>query len=186
MTTSALRVGSDAMTPASPVKDFCSAMRRLAGACTVIASSNGTARGGLTATAVCSLTADPPRLVVCVNRSTLAHSVIVSSRKLSVNVLGAGQEALARRFAGMVESATGEQRFENANWLNGATGVPVVRDALASFEGEVTEQIDATTHSVFVCDVKAISMKGDEVEQDDALVYLKGQFCRVTSAAKPN
>lgn len=50
-------------------------MRRLGAACTVIASMKDGVRVGLTATAVCSVSAAPPRLLVCVNQKVRAHAV---------------------------------------------------------------------------------------------------------------
>ena len=70
-------VGATSRRPAcsansSELRDkFCAAMRHFAGACCVIATADGEEYSGLTATAVCSVTADPPRLLVVVNRMTV-------------------------------------------------------------------------------------------------------------------
>lgn len=153
--------------------DFCKAMRNLAGHCVVIASGSAGQRAGLTATAVCSVTAEPPRLLVCVNRNVYAHGVITSARHLSVNVLGCRQESIARRFAGMVEGVAGEQRFEEGGWMPGISEVPVLSDALASFECRVVEAIPASTHDMFLCEVIRVT---GQMEEQDPLIYFNGQF----------
>jgi len=160
----------------SPVskEEFCSGMRHLAGACVVIASEHGGARAGLTATAVCSISAEPPRLLVCVNKNVFAHGLITQSGAVSINVLSQQQEIIAKRFAGMVDGVCGEQRFEDeGNWGKGALGVPVLRDALVSFECRVVEAIPANSHDMFVCEV--IGIDGQQ-GADSPLMYFDGKF----------
>ncbi|WP_185266088.1 flavin reductase family protein [Halopseudomonas xiamenensis] len=153
--------------------DFCKAMRNLAGHCVVIASGDDQQRAGLTATAVCSITAEPPRLLVCVNRNVYAHGVITASRHLSVNVLGCRQESIARRFAGMVDGVAGEQRFDDGAWVPGISQVPVLSDALVSFECRVVEAVPASTHDMFLCEV--IQVTG-QMSEEDPLIYFNGRF----------
>ncbi len=52
---------------------FKSVMRRFAASVNVITSVDGTVMNGMTATAVCSVSADPPSLLVIVNRSNRSH-----------------------------------------------------------------------------------------------------------------
>lgn len=152
---------------------FLAGMRQFAAGCAVIASQDEGARAGLTATAVCSVTADPPRLLVCVNRKVRAHEMIGASGSLSVNMLSKHQQDVAKRFAGMVEGVTGEDRFSGADWGTGVTGAPMLKDALFSFDCRVVESIPASTHSIFLCEVvdAIVAESGD-----DPLVYHGGRF----------
>lgn len=140
---------------------YLGAMRYFAAGCAIIASSDGSERSGLTATAVCSVTADPPRLLVCVNRDVRAHAVIVDSGTLSVNVLSEAQEGLARRFAGMVKDVRGEDRFLEGRWITGRLGAPVLAGSLASFDCRVVEAVPASTHTLFICEVVDVAADGD-------------------------
>lgn len=147
---------TSAITPKSSIvspTEFQSAMRYLAAGCSIIATADGGERMGLTVTAVCSVTADPAQLLVCVNRNVRAHDGIQNSGTVSVNVLSASQEALARRFAGMVENVRGEERFLEGNWSEGILGAPLLDDALAVFDCRVVETIAASTHTIFICEV---------------------------------
>lgn len=163
------------MTRLAPIDTdlFCAAMRNLAGHCVVIASGDDQQRAGLTATAVCSVTAEPPRLLVCINRNVYAHGVISQSGHLSVNVLSSDQEPVARRFAGMVAGVVGESRFDGESWNAGISGVPVLESALVSFECRVVESIPASTHDLFLCEV--IGAAG-RMDQQDPLIYFNGKF----------
>ncbi|MCG7200260.1 flavin reductase family protein [Marinobacter pelagius] len=167
----------DTATPVIPPvskDDFCNGMRNLAGACVVIASGHDGQRAGLTATAVCSISAEPPRLLACVNKTVYAHGLITRSGSISINVLASEQEIIAKRFAGMVDGVSGEARFEqDGTWENGVLGTPVLRDALASFECRVVEAIPANSHDMFVCEV--VSIDG-QLGAQDPLMYFNGQF----------
>lgn len=157
---------------------FLGAMRYFAAGCTIIAASDGAERSGLTATAVCSVTAEPPRLLVCINREVRAHAVIVDSGTLSVNVLSEAQEGLAKRFAGMVKGVSGEERFREGNWVEGKLGAPVLAGALASFDCRVVEAIPASTHTIFICEVVDVASDGDAAP----LIFFNRAFA---SLAKP-
>src|SRR4051794_2941294 len=69
--------------------NFVSAMRQVPGAVAIVATDLQGERGGLAVTAWCSLSADPPTVLVCVNKSASAHDLILSARKFSINQLGA-------------------------------------------------------------------------------------------------
>ena len=76
-------------------------MRHFAVGVSIITGKDGDRRAGLTATAVCSVTADPPRLVVFVNKNVQANEIIIGTGALCVNVLAGDQEDVAKVFAGM-------------------------------------------------------------------------------------
>lgn len=153
-------------------------MRYLASGCSVIASQHGDDRAGLTATAVCSITAEPPRLLVCINRNVRAHAIITRSRALSVNLMACEQLPIAQRFAGMVPGVAGEERFAVGTWERGSSGAPIFRDALVSFDCQVTESLPASTHSIFLCDVIDVAASA---RATGPLVYFDGRFSNLNS-----
>ena len=161
---------------------FRQAMRQLAGACTIITSAvdSGTIEGwtGLAATAVCSVSAEPPRLLVCVNRSVWAHQVIFKSRRLAVNVLSDGQEPIIRRFSGGGVCAP-EDKFKSGTWNVMVGGAPLLQDALVGFDCTVAEIFSGSTHDIFICDVHAVNDNG---LSRSPLIYFNGQFCSGLSA----
>ena len=87
------------------------AMRRFPAAVTVITSADQTRRHGMTATAVTSLSMDPPSLVVCVNQSSLLHDIMLLARRFCVNLLRRDQAALSAAFSGALPPET---RFASA------------------------------------------------------------------------
>jgi flavin reductase (DIM6/NTAB) family NADH-FMN oxidoreductase RutF len=139
-------------------------MRHFAVGVTIITARDGEARAGLTATAVCSVTADPPRLVVFVNKNVAASEVILNSGALCINVL-----------AGEQKDVHGDARFEHGGWRELVTGAPTLDGALANFDCRVIKVFDESTHNAFLCEVLATCERND----GEALIYLNGAFRRI-------
>jgi len=162
-------------TPVDPQK-FKNGMRRLAGAVCILTMNKEGQWAGLTATAVNSISAEPPRLMVCINRSVYAHSFIAPGRALCVNVLDAGQLDAAKRFAGMAEGVKGEDRFATGQWHQNGDDAPELDASLVRFQCRIAEVINASTHSIVLCDVVAVN---SDQELSDPLVYFDGRFMAV-------
>lgn len=147
-------------------------MRHFAVGVSIITASDGEQRAGLTATAVCSVTADPPRLVVFVNKNVVANEVVLNSGALCVNVLEGAQEEVAKAFAGMIKEVHGDERFQYGQWNSLVTGAPALEGSLANFDCRVIKVFDESTHHAFLCEVLATC----ESSGGEALIYLNGAF----------
>lgn len=146
--------GTQPWPPAAVDRDaFLEAMRRLAATVSIITTEHQGERFGLTATAVCSLSAEPPQLIACVNRSARAEGPIRESRRFCVNLLGDHQQGLARRFSG---NQSHSERFAEGVWQTLLTGAPSLATAVAAFDCSVAEAWDGATHTVFVGLVHAV------------------------------
>jgi len=164
--------GAHADAPTVSAQDHCGALRRLAGHVMIVTTCDGDTPAGLTATAVASVTAEPPRLVVFVNKKVAASPAILSSGILCVNILSGDQEGIARVFAGMVRDVAGQARFAHGEWDRMATGAPALVGALANLDCRVVKIFDESTHHAFLCEVLATRESGE----GDALIYLNGAF----------
>lgn len=133
-------------------EDFKAAMRQFSAAVNVITTAHEGQRRGLTATAVCSLSTEPPRVLCCVNRTAEANSTVRASGVFAINVLPATQIELAADFAGR---KAGEKRFETGEWTTLTTGAPILSDALAVFDCKLVDHIECGTHTIFIGNVMA-------------------------------
>lgn len=140
-----------------PTADYVAGMRRLAGGVTIVTARWGELRAGLTATSVCSLTAEPPRLLACIHRDADAHELIEQSGRFAINVLTSAQQELADHFGGR-DTSHGPSRFAVGRWGPGITGVPLLLDAAANFECRLVEALAASTHSIFIGEVEAVQV----------------------------
>lgn len=164
-----------AQLPTVSADDHRYGMRHFAVGVTIITARDGEQRAGLTATAVCSVTADPPRLVVFVNKNVLASEIILNSGALCVNVLAGEQESVAKAFAGMIQDVHGDARFQYGQWRELVSGAPTLDGALANFDCRVIKVFDESTHHAFLCEVLATCERND----GEALIYLNGGFRRI-------
>lgn len=158
---------------------FKQAMRRLAAGVTIVTTRHNDIRGGLTATAVCSLSADPAQLLVCVNRSAAAHTMISEGENLCVNLLAHTHQRLAARFAGQT-GVLGEERFSVGRWTTLKTGAPVLEDALASFDCIVSEKFASATHTIFIGRVVDVRLRTN----GGPLLYAGGSFAAIKELAR--
>src|SRR5262245_59492140 len=129
---------------------FKQGMRSLAGAVSIITSIQRGQRYGMTATAVCSATADPPTVLACVNRVTATYRAIADARLFCVNVLRHEDRELSGLFSGGQKL---DERFRAEHWTTLATGAPVLINALVSFDCRVVNSLDHGTHTIFLGEV---------------------------------
>jgi cob(II)yrinic acid a,c-diamide reductase len=152
--------------------EFKSAMRHCAGAVALVTVGREDGRRtGLTVTAACSLSDDPPSLLVCVNRNASAHPRIREERCFGVSFLGEEHRPLALTFSGQ-NGINGDDRFGFGRWAMRVTGAPVLEDALVSFDCDLRDELETKTHSVFIGEVRDVSIRS----QAWPLVYLRGAF----------
>ena len=156
---------------------FRDVMRHQAGAVALICTGRTGERYGLTATAVCSLTDDPPTLLACVNKSASAHDTIRETGAFSVNLLARGHEQLAAIFSGQTD-LNGEDRFtvEEYGWDAHTSGTPRLAKAVASFDCVVNEHQAFATHTIFIGGVRQCSANVTA----EPLIYCRGGFFGLT------
>jgi len=124
---------------------FKAAMRRMAATVSVITSGSGGLFNGMTATAVCSVSADPPSLLIVVNRANRSHALIERSGAYTVNVLSAEQERLATHFA-----STPLEPFADVPYSLGSNHCPIIEHCTSYFACLVEQQTGFGTHSIFI------------------------------------
>ena len=159
-------------------KTYRDAMARLGAAVNVITTAGADGWRGFTASAVCSVTDDPPTLLLCLNRSSDNHDPLKANGVLCVNTLAASQEALSPLFAGMTGVPQSE-RFQPGEWTTLATGAPVLNDAVVSFDCAIQDVTEVGTHTVFFCAVQAIQTS----TAHEGLIYFGRAYHRITVAA---
>jgi flavin reductase (DIM6/NTAB) family NADH-FMN oxidoreductase RutF/DNA-binding FadR family transcriptional regulator len=136
----------------------------------VITAAHDGRRYGTTASAVSSLSLEPPMLLVCLNRQSATGRAVEGSGRFAVNVLAQGQDALAHRFA-----VKGDDKFAGLEIALGDDDVPLLADALALYQCRVVEHVTGGTHSVFLAEVYDVRTR----EGEAPLAYFRGQFGRL-------
>ena len=135
--------------------EFRDAMRRVVTAVHVITSDGPQGRAGLTASAVASVSDQPPTVLVCLNGSSTSAARLIGNGVFCINTLGAGDEEIAATFAGRTELPQ-HRRFERGTWLTLATGSPMLASSIAAFDCRLTDVRRVATHDVVLGEVLAV------------------------------
>lgn len=144
------------------------ALRRLAKSVVILTTRFQGQRHAMAATAVDSLSMEPPSLLACVNRSASIFAAFEAKSPFCVNILARTHEALAQRCGGQVK---GEARFAEGDWRE-RDSVPYLADAQACIFCTNDGDFYYGTHGVFVGRVNDVALYG-EVEP---LIYADARY----------
>ena len=140
-------------------KDFFrQVMGHFATGVTVVTTSNQGTVSGLTVNAFCSVSLNPPLVLVCIDIHSSAMTQIRESGTFAVNMLTEQQEDLSRCFA-----TQSDERFEHfchASYHTVATGAPVLANVLAFVDARVVAEYPGGDHSIFLGQVEALGIGG--------------------------
>ncbi len=127
-------------------------MRRFPTGVTVVTTIYDATPKGFTANAFASVSAEPPMILVCVNRQARSHPLISQAGKFCVNVLQLEQQSIAESFA--LRPREGDP-FGTLRYTTMTTGSPILDGALAFFDCELVAGHTAGTHTIFIGSVLA-------------------------------
>ncbi|AEQ52756.1 flavin reductase family protein [Pelagibacterium halotolerans] len=130
---------------AVPASQFTGAMSTLAASVTVVTARSGDAQYGRTVTAMLSLSAEPPAVIVSITRDTELARTIDEAGRFSLSVLAQGQEAVADAFAGWGP----EDRFSVDDWQHWPSGQPLLAGAVTSLDCVLAGAIVMDTHTLY-------------------------------------
>ena len=125
---------------------------------------------GITVNSFTSVSLDPALVLVSIDKKAKSYEAL-KNKNFIVNILSAGQEAVAWQFAGR------EQVGLSIGWEETEVG-PKIKDSLASIECEPWAEYEGGDHALFIGEVKNFSY-----EEGDGLVFFEGKF-RQTEAVE--
>jgi len=134
-----------------------------------------TARGadgepvGFTASSFSSVSLEPPLVLVCLAKTAGCYRVFHAAQHFAINILSAGDEALATRFA-----TRGAAKFAGDEFVHGVHRLPLVRDAVAQLSCRQHAVHEGGDHVILVGHVEAIGLDATR----DPMVYFRREFWR--------
>lgn len=149
--------------------EFRAVLGRFASGVTVLTVRHGTSDHGMTASAFCSVSLNPPLVLACVDRSADMASVMAKATHFGVSILAEGQEALSRRFS---ELPSG--RFDGVGYHRAESGVVLLDDALAHLECRLVASHEAGDHVIHIGEVEAATCR-----QERPLLYYRGGYAQL-------
>ena len=158
---------------------FTAAMRMVATPVSIVSTDGPVGRHGATVSAVCSVSADPPSLLVCLNADSTCARIVEENGAFCVNVIFEGQTKLARAFAGQPEFVRC-RAFDSDDWVDGYMGLPTLIGASAAFFCLVEKCYVQGSHKIIVGKVVHAEWTGNA-----PATYLNGSYRKVSELAIP-
>ena len=119
----------------------------------IVTASDGEKGNGCVVNTVCQVTAEPPRIAVCVHKENLTHDYILKSGAFGVSVIDA---TVPLKFVGIFGFNSGRtlDKLKHVCYKRGSLGCPLVtQNAVACMEARVERAVDLGTHTMFVGEV---------------------------------
>ncbi|GCF09585.1 flavin reductase family protein [Dictyobacter arantiisoli] len=179
---------------------FRQVMGRFTTGVTVVTTSSQGVLAGLTVNSFCSVSLNPPLVLICIDTRSTTLPLFRESNIFAVNILTAQQEQWSRGFA--TNSSERFEHFCHAPYHTASTGAPVIDDVLAFVDARIVAEYPAGDHVIFIGQVEAIGMAdqaafvddhgqaGEEIpgfngpigqEDDNPLLYYAGQYRHLES-----
>lgn len=150
--------------------EFRSALGRFPSGVTVVTtrSENGTDQG-MTVSAFCSVSLEPPLILICIEKTASVYGALIAAPSFVVNILSVNQEQTARRF-----SIVDIDRFAGVGYSHSEKGIPILDDVLGVVECNRVATHDAGDHTIIVGEVEAA-----RVTNDTPLLYYRGGYSQL-------
>ena len=154
--------------------DFKACLGRFGSGVTVVTIA-GDEDHGMTASAFCSLSLDPPLVLVCVKNGNATHGKLLESKGFAINILGAAQKDLSNRFGGW-GFPEDQDKWADLNITRGeASGAPLLAGAMAHLDCTLYGTREGGDHTIFIGQVEAATAFGERDELEP-LVYFAGGY----------
>ena len=149
---------------------FRAALGRFACGITIITARDTKGRDhGMTVSAFCSVSLEPPMILVCIGHEASMHDLMMRVEHVGISVLSAAQEAFSRRFA---DPET--DRFDGIGYTRGEHGVALLEDALVHLECDVVARHEAGDHTIVLCAVERANAYDGR-----PLLYYRGGYAQL-------
>src|SRR5215469_9819151 len=160
------------------IATFRAVMSRFATGVTVVTTCAGAERLGITVNAFCSVSLDPPLVLICVEQGSQVHDALIASGVFAVNFLSTDQENLSVCFAGH-----SEERFSNFCGVTShtiATGAPIFDDSLGFVDCRIVATYPGGDHTIILGQVEA-----QEAYDGEPLLYYRSHYLNSEEKTQP-
>jgi flavin reductase (DIM6/NTAB) family NADH-FMN oxidoreductase RutF len=135
--------------------EFRRALGQFATGVTVVITRDAAGRPqGLTVNAFCSVSLEPPLVLICVDQRSEANAGLVETGRFTISVLSEEQEEISRRFA-----TGGPLKFTGIELPVGPAGLPLIADALAALECRLVASYPGGDHTIYVGEVERLECR---------------------------
>ena len=126
---------------------------------------------GMTVSAFCALSLNPPLVLLCIDHAASMHGLLLSHPTIGINILSSEQELYSRRFA-----ADETDRFDGIAFQRGENGVVLLDAALAHMECRMLEHHEGGDHTIFIAEIERASPHAGDGRP---LLYYRGGYAQL-------
>jgi flavin reductase (DIM6/NTAB) family NADH-FMN oxidoreductase RutF len=150
--------------------DFLTAMRAVANSVTVVTTDGKAGRHGGTVSAFCSVSADPPTVLVCLHGDSRIAETVAENGSFCVNVLTTSNQHCSDRFAGRHDNEV-EDRFTDIALEESSDITAPIIEGSTAFCCDIKETVTSGTHRIFIGRVMSV-----KAGKPDPLLYFDGAY----------
>ncbi len=169
-------IGSESVVPLSS-EEFRAALRHWASGVSIVTTRGPRGVQGITVASFCSLSLEPPLILICINRAARSHRTIAAQRRFGVSILRDDQQPVSDIAAGRVARGGGLSRLRTRTAI---TGAPILADALAWLDCSLVKALPGGDHTIFVGRVEAAG----HADGSPLLWFMSGYRRLVAGSAK--
>ena len=153
--------------------EFRAALGRFASGVTVVTTKDADGKFyGLTVSAFCSVSLEPPLILVCVEKTTGSHRALQESNFFTVNVLRESQQHYSDQFASYLPD-----KFDGIEFEINENGIPILQNTLAVLECRIVNTHDGGDHTIFVGQIEK-----SRISDGKPLIYFHGNYRKMNNS----
>jgi flavin reductase (DIM6/NTAB) family NADH-FMN oxidoreductase RutF len=153
-------------------EEFRAALSRFASGVTVVTTKDAAGDlHGITVSAFCSVSLEPPLVLICIEKKAGSHDAITQSGKFAVNFLDSTQLSLSERFAAQISD-----KFEGPEISLNVDGIPILSGCIANLECSVKQAYDGGDHTIFIGEVEDTAL-----HEGDPLLYFRSGYRTIST-----
>lgn len=148
-------------------EEFRAALGRFASGVTVVTTKDSSGKlFGITVSAFCSVSLEPPLILVCIEKRAGSHHAFQESKAFVVNILHEDQQAVSNHFASHLED-----KFANVKYDTGIEDLPVLKDCLVNLECRLHDSHESGDHTIFIGEIEKAT-----IADENPLIYWHSKY----------
>ena len=137
--------------------EFFEALSQTLETVSIVTTDGEFGRGGLTVTSMCSVSAEPPSVLVCINEKSSVCDMIRRNGVMCVNILREDQANISDIFSGKLNEDS-EDQFSIGEWVTASTGSPLLVNALISLDCRIQVELRHGTHFILIGNIEQLNL----------------------------
>ncbi len=148
-------------------EEFKNALSKFASGVTVVTTKDADGNlHGITVSAFCSVSLEPPLILICIDKKAGSHDVFEEKGSFVVNILNEDQHSISNQFASPIPD-----KFLGVEYHTNGNEIPILKNALVNLECNLKNAFDGGDHTIFIGEIEK-----SHISEGKPLVYCDGDY----------